>query len=81
MARERRGHARGTEGLETALATAGTSPAAPQTAGKSKTKIAQDVAHPLPQERALFQHLIRALAREAARADDMDDSTHTEPRA
>lgn len=30
---------------------------------------AHDQTHPLPEERALFLHLIRTLAREAARAD------------
>lgn len=54
---------------------------APQSRRKGKAKLAQVVAHPLPQDRALFLHLIRALAREAARADDADDSTRDTPRA
>lgn len=80
MARDRRRHARGTEGLEAAPATAGMPEAAPQSPGKGKAKRALVVAHPLPQDRALFLHLIRALAREAARADDVDDSTRDAPR-
>jgi hypothetical protein len=35
----------------------------------------------MAQDRALFLHLIRALAREAGRADDVDDSTRAGPRA
>ena len=81
MARERRRHARGAEGLEAAPATPGISPAASQSAAKGKAKPAQDVAQPLPQDRTLFLHLIRALAREAARADDTDESTTDAPRS
>ncbi len=45
---------------------------APQ--GKRSAKAARSPSHPLPEERALFLHLIRALAREAARADHVVDS-------
>lgn len=81
MARDRRRHAGGAEGLEAAPATAGTPGPGPQSRSKGKAKPAQGLAHPLPQDRALFLHLIRALAREAARADDADDSTRDAPRA
>lgn len=40
---------------------------APQ--GGRAAKAATAPSHPLPEERALFLHLIRALAREAARTD------------
>lgn len=81
MARERRRHARGAEGLEAVPATAGVSGPAPQPRGKGKAKPAQDGSPAMAQDRALFLHLIRALAREAARADDVDDSTRAGPRA
>lgn len=81
MAREWRRHARGAEGLETAPATAGMPVTAPQPSDKCRTKRGQDGAPGLPEDRALFLHLIRALAREAARADDADDSTRDAPPA
>lgn len=81
MARDRRRHARETEELETAPTTAGMSAAAPQTPSNGKTKPARASSHPLPQDRALFLHLIRALAREAARADHAAVSTRDEPHA
>lgn len=58
MARERKRHACG-----------GPQGGAQASQGKRPAKAAQSPSHPLPEERALFLHLIRALAREAARAD------------
>ena len=46
---------------------------APQ--GKRVAQAAACPPHPLPAERALFLHMIRALAREAARADHDSDSS------
>ena len=42
--------------------------------GKRAAKATPAPSHPLAQERALFLHLIRALAREAAQADHTADS-------
>lgn len=58
MARDRKRHA-SAQGLAGAKA--------PQ--GKRVARAAACSSHSLPAERALFLHLIRALAREAARAD------------
>lgn len=80
MARDRRRHACGAEGLEAAPATTGMPVAGPLSPGKSRAKPAQGLAHRLPADRALFLHLIRALAQEAARADDVVDSPPDAPR-
>ena len=62
MARDRKRHA-GSQGLAGAKT--------PQ--GKRVARVTARRPHPLPAERALFLHLIRTLAREAARADHDND--------
>jgi len=62
MARDRKRHA-GAQGLAGAKT--------PQ--GKRVARVTTCSPHPLAAERALFLHLIRTLAREAARLDDDSD--------
>lgn len=77
MARDRRRHASGKEGLGSASSVAGMSAPAPASPmpEKDRSKANRAGVHPLPHDRALFLHMIRALAREAAQADHADDST------
>lgn len=62
MARDRKRHARGDP-----------QGGAKASQGKRSAKAASAPSHPLPEERTLFLHLIRALAREAARTDHTAD--------
>ena len=77
MARDRRRHANGTEGLGSASSIAVMSLPAPACPMPDKGRSSANHAgiHPLPEDRALFLHMIRALAREAARSDHADEST------
>lgn len=77
MARDRRRHASGTEGLGSASSTASMFALAPASPvpDKERSKANRAGAHPLLEDRALFLHMIRALAREAARSDHADEST------
>lgn len=77
MARDWRRHASGTEGLGSASSTASMFAPAPACPVPDKDRSKANRAGPaaVSEDRALFLHMIRALAREAARSDHANEST------